>query len=726
MGTQTLERLLLQSEEILFELDARFKHKAIYGKWLSSYGLKESFFIGKDAIEIFGEKTGKLHIEKAKEAMLGKEVLYEWETTIEEDTYYLQTRLTPIIENEKVTGLMGIVRDVSKLKNLNHSLQYTNYLLNYIIEHLNSAVAVHDTDMNYIYVSKKYLDDYNVLEKDVIGKNHYEVFPDLPKAWKDVHQRALNGEVITSKQDRFIRESGEELFTRWEVRPWYKEDEHIGGIIVYTEVITEEVKLKQQLEKKTRDLFMEKQLAESTLSAIGDGVVSTDKNGLILQFNPMAETITGYKQEEVLNKPFNEIFILQHEETHLSVPSPIDYVLSFKKPVGLDSKTVLITKIGKALLVEDSAAPILDDEGEIFGAVMVFRDVTEKRLKQRRIEYLSIHDYLTGLYNRRYYAEMINNLDNELNYPLSIIMIDMNGLKIINDAYGHKSGDEALILTSNVLKDIFKTKNIARIGGDEFSVILTNTNHVMMQKLISKLTKKIASIKVEAVTLSFALGYALKESSDQDVGEVLKIAEDEMYQRKITYGIKARNQAINDILTSLTETYAFEAVHAKRVKDICKIIGKALGLSKTALNDLEMSAYYHDIGKVSIDRNLLSKKGPLTKEEYKKIQKHTENGYQILRAADHYSDLARHARYHHERYDGLGYPLGLRGDAIPFYARIITLADAFEAMTSDRPYRKKMTFDHAKEEIISQEGKQFDPKIVKAFLTVYEKIVELK
>lgn len=725
MGTEALKQLLLHSEEILFELDNDFKHKAVYGKWLHRYGLEESFFLGKDAVEIFGETQGAIHLKKAKEALLGNVVSYEWETTLNNKHHYLQTHLSPIIENNKAVGIIGIVRDLTHLKTLNQSLEHSNDLMRYIIEHLNSAVAVHDLDMNYIFVSKKYIKDYGVKEQDIIGKNHYEIFPDLPNKWRAVHQKALKGEVHHSKEDLYIRENGEEVYTRWEVRPWYNNNNDIGGIIVYTEVVTKEVKLKKQLNQQTKDLHMQKQLAESTLFAIGDGVVSTDKTGAIMQFNPMAETITGYKKEEVIGRPFSEIFILKHEETHADVPSPIDYVLSLKRPVELDSKTVLFTKIGKALLIEDSAAPIFDESGEIFGAVMVFRDVTDKRVKQRRIEYLSIHDYLTGLYNRRYYAEMINELDKELNYPLSIIMIDMNGLKIINDAYGHHSGDEALIKTSNVLKEVFKTRNIARIGGDEFSVILPNANHTLMQKLISTLTKKIASIKVEAVTLSFALGYALKETADEEITEVLKHSEDRMYQKKITFGIKARNQAIKDILNSLTETHSFEKIHATRVKDIAKIIGKTLGLSKTALNDLEMSAYYHDIGKVSIDKDLLSKPGPLTQEEYKKIQKHTENGYQILRAADHYSDLARHARYHHERYDGQGYPVGLKGDAIPFYARIICLADAFEAMTSERPYRKKMTPFEAKEEVMKHTGSQFDPKIVKAFMTAFDKIKDI-
>jgi diguanylate cyclase (GGDEF)-like protein/PAS domain S-box-containing protein len=718
MGKSIKHALPNDFEEILFELDNDLVIKAVYGKWLHRYGLNESFFVGKKIIDAFDLK-GETHQTNLQKVLKGETIVYDFNPQKNSDIS-LNIQLFPQLENNHVKGILGIIKPSHlTCKGINNTA-----LLSYIIEHLNSAVAVHDLDMNYIYVSQKYLTDYEVKDKDIIGKSHYEVFPDLPDKWKDVHQRALKGEVLSSKEDLYIRDNNQHVYTRWEVRPWYEADETIGGIIVYTEVITEEVMLKKQLKAQASDLFMQKQLAESTLSAIGDGVVSTNKEGLIVQFNPMAETITGFKKEEAIGQSFNDIFLLKHEDTDQASPSPIDYVLSFKRPIEIDSKTVLITKIGKAILIEDSAAPIFDDEGHIFGAVMVFRDVTEKRIKQRRIEYLSIHDYLTGLYNRRYFAEMINDLDKEINYPLSIIMIDMNGLKIINDAYGHEVGDQALIQTSKVLKDVFKTKNIARIGGDEFSVILTNSSHDEMQKLITILTKKIALIKVEAVTLSFALGYALK-FDNEDIKDVLKESEDAMYQRKLTYGIKARNQAIKDILKSLTDSHDFEKVHATRVKNISKAIGKKLGLSKTALNDLEMSAYYHDIGKVSIDQTLLSKEGPLSQEEYKKIQKHTENGYQILRAADHYSDLARHARYHHERYDGLGYPVGLRGDAIPFYARIITIADAFEAMTSDRPYRSKMSPTEAKEEIIRQNGKQFDPKIVKAFLAVFDQLSEL-
>lgn len=127
-------------------------------------------------------------------------------------------------------------------------------LMHYIIQHDPNAIAVHDRDMKYIFVSNRYLDDYKVKEKDLLGKNHYEVFPDIPQKWKDVHQRSLNGEIITAEEDFFVREDGSIDYTRWQCRPWYKADKTIGGIILYTEVITERIKAEKELQKLNEEL----------------------------------------------------------------------------------------------------------------------------------------------------------------------------------------------------------------------------------------------------------------------------------------------------------------------------------------------------------------------------------------------------------------------------------------------------------------------------------------
>ncbi|MCF8358987.1 MAG: PAS domain S-box protein [Prolixibacteraceae bacterium] len=168
------------------------------------------------------------------------------------DGYFIDCNLfaAPIIGPDgKVTGILAMMDDITERKRAEIELQHTHELMRYIIEHNQSAVAVHDRQMNYVYVSQRYLNDYRVKEKDIIGRNHYDVFPDLPQKWRDVHQRALKGEVLGADNDPFYRDDGTVDYTRWECRPWYEADGSIGGIIVYTEVINEQIKREQEIKQ---------------------------------------------------------------------------------------------------------------------------------------------------------------------------------------------------------------------------------------------------------------------------------------------------------------------------------------------------------------------------------------------------------------------------------------------------------------------------------------------
>lgn len=185
---------------------------------------------------------------------------------------------------------------------------------------------------------------------------------------------------------------------------------------------------------------------------------------------------------------------------------------------------------------------------------------------------------------------------------------------------------------------------------------------------------------------------------------------------KLVEGVSARNHTIKAILTTLTEKHELERINSERVSNICYMIGEKMGLNKDSLKELKLSGLFHDIGKISIPDSILFKPDKLSKEEYEIIKDHTKNGYQILRAADAYSDFAEHALYHHEKMDGSGYPDGLKGKDIPLFARIISVADAYEAMTSDRPYRKALPIEKAMQELETFKGTQFDKKIVDIFI----------
>lgn len=372
---------------------------------------------------------------------------------------------------------------------------------------------------------------------------------------------------------------------------------------------------------------------------------------------------------------------------------------------------------GEILYFESSIAPIFNEDGKIIGAVGVSRDITEPKKKQAEIEYISVHDFLTGLHNRRYFGEALNRMDQEENYPLGIVMIDLNGLKIINDAFGHEFGDEALKQVANVLRSTFRHEDvICRIGGDEFSVIAPRATIEELEEYKNQCRMKLEGIKIQNLPISIAYGYEIKHDNQTSIDEVFKLSENNMYRRKLSESNSIRNHAIQAILTTLTEKYKEEKIHSLKVAALCKAIGMKIGIKDENLKELEMAGMYHDIGKISIPDAILNKPGRLTDEEYEIMKTHTEAGYQILKAADQYSNLADYALSHHERWDGKGYPRKLSGEEIPLFARIIALADSFEAMTADRPYRSKMAKVDAVKEIIRHSGQQFDPKLAKIFV----------
>ena len=377
---------------------------------------------------------------------------------------------------------------------------------------------------------------------------------------------------------------------------------------------------------------------------------------------------------------------------------------------------------GETLHFESSISPIYDEHKEIVGAVGITRDVTEQQQKQNEIEHISTHDFLTGLYNRRYFNQIITEIDQESSYPLAVMMMDLNGLKILNDAYGHAFGDQALKEVADVIHSFMKHKDIlARIGGDEFAVILPNMTEDDVYQLKKNIAEKISKVKVANLDLSIAIGYAVKYQMNQDIDDILKEAEDYMYRIKLSEGMSVRNNAIKAILKTLTDKYKDEREHLAKVSQICKKMGKILNFHEDEIKELELAGLYHDIGKISIPDAILDKPGKLTKEEFEIMKKHTEAGYQILRAADAYSKLAEYALTHHERWDGKGYPRGLSGVQIPYFSRILSIVDAYEAITSKRVYKEAMSQAYAIDEIIRCSGTQFDPDLAKIFVTKFLK-----
>ena len=467
-------------------------------------------------------------------------------------------------------------------------------------------------------------------------------------------------------------------------------------------------------------VYVEKEHFKTTLLSVGDGIIACDTFGKITVMNPVAEMLTGYTQEEAIGKLTEEVFYIVHEYTREVCENPVEKVLQSGEGIELEKHTMLISKDGQEYIIEDSIAPIKNKKGEMTGAVIAFRDCTEKDEKQKQIQHLSYHDYLTGLYNRRYVEEAVKRLDVERNLPFAYMVIDINGLKLTNDAFGHLMGDQLLKIVADALKDVCRADEIiGRMGGDEFAILLPGTNESQAHCIKERIKEAINKEKLDSIVVSVAVGYAVKTSQNQTMEMVIKNADNRMYKDKLRYGKTMRNETIEMVLRSINNKYDKEQIHTERVSQYCDVICQALRIEDKEAYDIKIAGMLHDIGKIMVPPEILNKAGKLTDDEYEIIKQHPETGYQILKSVDEYMALSKMVLHHHERWDGKGYPEGLSGEEILLGSRIIGVADAFEAMTADRTYQRKKTKEEALNELKRCSGTQFDPNIVEVFIQAF-------
>lgn len=479
---------------------------------------------------------------------------------------------------------------------------------------------------------------------------------------------------------------------------------------VINELIDKTVEYQFQSENRLQEIRLRNQKINMLLESSPDIVFQLDIEGRYLEIYGRRLAYLGWTEKDFIGKTFNEVFKDAPDPRRTRI---YKNVLSGNKEVFTWEYSVNDIKS----FFETSLLPVHDIKNNVIGIVGVTRDITEQQLRYEELLYISTHDHLTELYNRRYYYTKMDELDEAKQYPFAVFNIDVNGLKIINDAYGHAIGDLTLKKTAKILLENTNDSDIvSRVSGDEFTILVPNSTKSSVVKLKSKLQKAFSKVKINNMSISVAIGFYLKEDDSVDVDEVRKLAENDMFRHKITEHKSVKNKAISAILKTLTDKYEAERIHSDRVSQLSYDLGKAVGLEEDDLQALKTAAMFHDIGKISIPDEILNKPGRLTKEEFEIMKTHTDIGYEILRAADEYSELAIHASSHHERYDGAGYPRGLKGQQIPEFSRIICICDAYEAMTSDRSYRKRMSDEYAVSEIIKNAGKQFDPKLAEIFV----------
>ena len=338
-----------------------------------------------------------------------------------------------------------------------------------------------------------------------------------------------------------------------------------------------------------------------------------------------------------------------------------------------------------------------------------------------KVEFISEHDYLTGLYNRHFLEEAFKKYDKLEFYPLCIIMGDVNGLKLINDTYGHLKGDELLIVISNIMKkQIDENEILARWGGDEFMIILPNSDLERGQLIIRNIKERCKKELFYEIEPSISLGCAVKESIDENIDKIMSLAEEIMYRNKLSESKSVRSNFITVLEKTLLERNYESENHSNNLINFGVLIGEKLGLSQPDIDEIKLVARLHDVGKIGISESILLKNGKLTFDEYEEVKKHTLIGYRILDSVDELKHISKYVLHHHERWDGEGYPAKLKGNNIPLLSRIITISDAYEVMISGRVYQSPMSEEDAITELRKNSGTQFDPNLIQIFLSIID------
>ena len=610
-----------------------------------------------------------------------------------------------------VIGVFAVARDISSIKKLQKELSNYQLLLKSSLESPKGMIILSvDKHFNYLYFNETHKQTMkNIYNKEIsVGINIIEQIGVEKDKDNSIYNfnLALNGVPHTT-----IQEYGgiSKAYYETSYNPIFGENNEIIGASAFAMDITDRKLAELALidsEEKFKMLYTSMNQGLAIFKILFDSF-NKPNDYIFIDINDSFMKLFGVAKERIIGRSPKEV-IPDIEQTWIDI---------FKK-VALTGKPsyneCFLSKTGKYYSIYAYSLKISQF------AILV-ADISERFIKEEEIVYLNYHVQLTGLYNLRFYEEEIKRIDTERNLPLTISMGDVNGLKLVNDSFGHAVGDELLKNVAAVLKKGCRADDvISRIGGDEFVIILPKTDSTKAEKVIARINKLAQRKKVGSLNISISFGFETKTTNRQKIQDIFKKSEDRMYRNKLYESASIKSQFIDVILKTLFERSEREKVHSKSVSEISVKIANQMNLDKADILQIKIAGLMHDIGKIGIDIGLLSGTVELDENEWKEIRRHPEIGYRILSSANEFSEIADFALEHHERWDGSGYPKGLKGQEISLFARIICIADAYDAMTVGRNYKPVLNNEEAALEISKCAGSQFDPDIARIFV---EKII---
>ncbi len=590
------------------------------------------------------------------------------------------------------------------------------FLNSVILESLNESEREKEQILNSLVEQVCYLDlDYNIKWLNTAGLK--SISPDVSiteiigqpcyKVWHGKNKPCAVCPVSTT------------LRTGW---PWKEEitfDDGITKLVSAQPVLDEsgnpkgviqielDITMRKEAEKA---LERSQKRSRALLDAIPDLFIIFNDSGNFIDYHPSADlqilAIKDKPEGKHLTKLLPEaiaVEILKHAETLSDVGS----FRVFEYPASPDNPDIYY-----------ECRLIRIDQNE---NVCIFRDISNQKSRERQILQKSFHDQLTGLYNRAYFDEELNRIEqSRQSLPTSILIIDVNCLKLTNDAFGHHYGDKLLKAVADILSsNCRKSDVIARTGGDEFSIILPNSPISKAEKLSERIINACRNSSYDDIFArpSVSIGCAERSDGSVDLQDIIKLADERMYKMKLEYRSQHLETLINDIINSMKKQGFENEEHLDRLVSLTERFSRFLNLSSEEIVKIKQLAKLHDIGNIRVSDKILSSSGALSSEQYAEIKQHPIIGFRIARAIPDYSYIADLILYHHERWDGAGYPSGLKEREIPLLSRIFALTDSFDLITNGTKYHGAVSGDSALDEIRRNSGTQFDPDLSEKFIS---------
>ncbi len=445
------------------------------------------------------------------------------------------------------------------------------------------------------------------------------------------------------------------------------------------------------------------------------GMLMIDKYGKIIKVNNSITDYTGYRKEELEGESmFKNLVPIKFK---IRAQENIDDILN-----GQDKEYIMETfdkNNNKRFFLMKETKFTLPNYRNCVLSMRI--DYTDYKKQQQKIKYLSYHDNLTDLYNRTFMEEEMKRLDSSRQLPISLIILDVNGLKLFNDTYGHQKGDQLLIKTAEILNKSTRSEDIvARWAGDEFVILLPKTGKKEMKKIITRIENNFKQTEDEEIVISAAVGAAVKEKPAENLSDIFNQADEKMYNHKMSCSRKAKKKLMDNMLNNLAAKSCENKDHLQRMKRTAAEFADYIKLKDDEKEKLKFLAELHDLGKISVAEEILKKEDKLNRQEWEKIKEHSEQGYKIAAASKEFAFIAKEILHHHEFWDGSGYPSSLEKDEIPLLSRILAIIDAYDIMRNKNIYSKKLSKKDAISELKRCSGSQFDPVLTSKFIQFLE------